>query len=267
VRLEEISRPLRERLLDLATRYGYEWLDSYDAVPATLFDDVQVNIEARAGKIGGSWQFIDERGCPLAYDPGLIKFFYEQTKLIRTPVVVDVGASTGSFTLLPLLHSGMVVYAFEPNPLAFKLLKANVGLNRLQNQVSLYNCALSNYDGSSFLRVPVKALYAAWALLGNGATQHLDVEWQDVDVEVRQLDSLHLRRIDFVKIDTEGNELMVLKGAEETIKKFKPKLLVEYQSKNTAQFGYEAEEILDLLREWGYRNFTPVGIEDMYCTT
>jgi len=266
VKLEDISPKLRDKLLVVADRYGYKWdentFTSRPVIDATWWADQPIMLDARSGYFGGSWQWRDADGKPLAYDGNLVKFFYEQTKSVEHPFVVDVGASTGSFALLPLLHSGMKVLAFEPNPIVFNILKSNVVLHNLQERVQLRQEALSNVEKMGTLMTPDNAIHMALGCLGIPRPRGLI--WHGVPTTVKRLDSYNLPALDFLKIDTEGNELYVLLGAETTIKKFLPSILFEYQELNTQQFNYKSELIIELLKSWGYDSFKKVGIEDMY---
>ena len=176
---------------------------------------------------------------------------------------MDVGASTGNFSLLPAVCPEATVHAFEPNPVAFRALKSNVAINDLGSQVHLYQTALSDYSSTSTLKVPIPALHAAVACLGNGNPRDRGFDWNEIEVDVERLDDYSLNP-DFIKIDVEGAELMVLLGAEDTIKRCQPGILVEYTSLNTKQFRYNREDILTLLTTWGYNQFKQVGLEDLW---
>jgi len=264
VKLSDISPELRTRLLAMTERYGYVWEDAFvpETVEAAWWTDQLILLDSRSGYFGGSFQWRDTSGRPLAYDCNLVEFFYKKTKLVEHPFVVDVGASTGSFTLLPLLHSTMEVLAFEPNPVVFSVLESNVALHKLQNRVQLHQVALSDLDGTGILKVPNGCGHMALGCLGTPRPRGID--WHEAIVRTRTLDSYDLPALDFLKIDTEGNELNVLVGAEDTIKKFLPSILLEYQESNTKQFGYKPELMITLLKDWGYISFEQVGIEDMY---
>jgi len=264
IRLEDINSELRDKLLAMTDKYGYEWDDAFvpETIEATWWAGQSILLDSRSGYLGGSWQWRDTNGKPLAYDGDLVKFFYEQTLSVEHPFVVDVGASTGSFTLLPLLHPTMNVLAFEPNPMAFSVLESNIKLHNLQDRTSLCQIALSDTNGTGTLKVPEGSTHMAIGCLGSPRPRGL--EWYDVPVEIKSLDSYNLPVLDFLKIDTEGNELNVLKGGEVTIKRFLPSILLEYQALNTRQFGYEPEKIIELLESWGYDHFEHVGIEDIY---
>jgi len=228
-------------------------------VRGRLFDDFVVEVDPRIATrvedgwelhIGGSWAAARLWGdVPQTASPGTLKFFYEQMLKYEHPVILDIGASTGCYPLLAKFHPGAQVYAFEPYPPAYEILLRNIELNELQGQVSTYRFALSNYDGVATLKAPVDRKNAGLACLGKPLRF---MEWEEVEVSVYRLDSLSLPCIDLIKIDTEGCELLVLQGGEETINRHRPSILLEYEERNTAQFGYHRSEIADLLGSWGY---------------
>lgn len=230
---------------------------------AVFFDDIQIEIDDRAAQMGGSWQSKTATGQPMAYDPELVKFFYNKIRQIECPVIVDVGASTGSFSLLPILHDCQVL-AFEPNPAAYDVLRSNIVLNNLSDRVIAHCVALSEQAGTGTLKIANADSHAALSTLGT--SRYTDVGWSGHEVQTRTLDSYNLDRVDFLKVDVEGAELMVLRGAEDTIRRCKPRILLEYQALNTRQCGYEPREIMLLLREWGYTRFQHVGLEDLWAT-
>jgi FkbM family methyltransferase len=262
VQLDDISQPLRDRLIEMSERYGYEW-DQWTprTVDAVWIGGRTVPIDERAAHIGGSWQIRDAQGRPMAYDLGLLQFFARQVRQIENPVILDIGASTGSFTLLPLVTGGKVI-AFEPNPVAFRSLEATIRANNLNGSVELYECAIGN-GTRAFLFVPEPAIHMAVATMGQ--PRRTDLRWNDIEVDQITVDSLNLDRVDFMKIDVEGAEIEVFYSAEQTIKRHKPSILTEYTSLNTRQCGYEREEIMALLKRWGYTKFRQVGIEDLWC--
>jgi len=137
----------------------------------------------------------------------------------RDHVVVDVGAHVGSFTL-KIARSVHKVVAIEPDPSNFCFLKSNVVLNRLEDKISCYNLALGERNGKAFLD---RSGY------GYGRSKTTTVKSQCPTI-VRKLDAfveeLEPDRLDLVKVDTEGSEIDILKGAERTLREYRPKLLL-----------------------------------------
>lgn len=136
-------------------------------------------------------------------------------------VVIDVGAGTGSWTL-PAASMGGYVVAFECDQFRANALKANVSCNKDMNVITeaqgLYSreCDLGMDINSSSVMLQ----------LGYNPQQRvkmttLDKWWKEYG------GNNHIDKLDWLKIDVEGAELHVLAGATETIKKYKPKIIVE----------------------------------------
>ncbi|HSK21008.1 MAG TPA: FkbM family methyltransferase [Longimicrobiales bacterium] len=165
-----------------------------------------------AGPLRGRWWLPQSRGKILrilggTYEP-------EQTRLFRDHIpvgatVFDVGAHVGYYTLLASVLAGDAgrVWAFEPNPANHAFLRRHVALNRRDN-VSIENAAVSDRNGT-----------ASFAFGTGSGTGHLDTNGS-LEVRTVRLDDFcreHGVRPGFLKIDVEGAELDVLRGAEETI--------------------------------------------------
>lgn len=85
--------------------------------------------------------------------------------------------------------------------------------------------------------------------LGN----HIDPNGQGKNYKIKALDSLKIDDVDLMMIDTEGYELNVLKGAEQTIKKYKPVLVLEFHNRNlTSKFGYSLHDLKEYVESIGY---------------
>jgi FkbM family methyltransferase len=130
---------------------------------------------------------------------------------------IDIGANKGDFTLLAARLAGAAgrVLAFEPEPTNCRWLRRSIDLNAYVN-VALYEMALGDRDGPATLHIGEKS---GWHTLIAGKPSRAH---GTIDVTVRTLDSF-LREIAFrspvdaMKIDVEGAELMVLRGAAEMI--------------------------------------------------
>lgn len=179
-------------------------------------------------------------------------------------IAIDVGAHIGNFTvpMARALGPTGAVIAFEPFPQVFDCLEANVRkaasedvdfarVVRIQKAVGATNgktklyCNPSNVAGAS--------------LLGN-----LFGDANGMPVEVVTLDSLPLdKQISFIKIDVEGGELDVLKGAEKLLLKQHPALFIETQPSAFVAAGITEEDFCAYLRQLGYKNFSPFPPESV----
>jgi FkbM family methyltransferase len=133
--------------------------------------------------------------------------------LIRPDFIcIDIGANIGRYTK-HLSRLSSHVAAVEPTPFTAAVLRNTVRALELSN-VQVHQCALSDFHGTGTMKIP--NIYEAELTEGS-------------DVSVRTLDELcaHLPRVDFIKCDTEGHEVKVVKGAQSVITKFRPMWLIE----------------------------------------
>jgi len=162
---------------------------------------------------------------------------------------LDVGAYKGVYTYFISKYS-KIVYAFEPNPKSYKILKKIVNKN-----VKVFPYALSDKSSSDFLKIPKgKKGYSNQG--GSIRDVKLDKNFGKLKVETKKIDDLKLKNIGFIKIDAEGVELQVLKGAKKLIKKYKPTLLIEIEERYISE---PIEKTLNKILNLGYRGFALIG--------
>ena len=200
----------------------------------------------------------------------------ESAKLSRTLIrsgdtVLDVGANVGLWALGAAKSAGSSgrVQAFEPVPELFERLTRNLKFNGLE-RVRCFRTGLSDKAGSAtFYR-------DATGNSGRGAlVQHEGLN-RGIDIPLTTLDehaaANGLDRIDFMKVDVEGAELRVFRGAERVLSGPQaPIVLFECSEVLTAPFGTTSAEIKALLVGRGYRTYRvlagrlqPVSIEDRH---
>lgn len=167
-----------------------------------------------------------------------------QPYIPRTGTVIDVGACLGDHTMSYAKMVGQfgIVVAVEPNPVAFECLEYNM---RLYPQVRTIECALGRRMSSGSLLPPLNEsdnLGAMAVQPGNGSLRFTSLD----------ILAVFLKRVDFIKIDAEGSEPEILAGAGETLKRFRPVLLIEVNRPVLARFGKTAEDIYGPLAALGY---------------
>lgn len=146
---------------------------------------------------------------------------------------IDLGANIGwySTVLSRLVGKRGKVYAVEPIPETFALLLSVIKKLGLEN-VELFNCAVSDSNGSAVMEIPKheyggENFYMARIVSGKSSEPSLD----KFEVPLRTLDSLLPgrlpERVTFVKCDVEGHELAVLKGASQFFEQVKPAMMIE----------------------------------------
>ena len=162
---------------------------------------------------------------------------------------LDIGAYKGVYTYFISKYSRMV-YAFEPNPKSYKILKRTVDKN-----VKVLPYALSDKSSYNFLKIPKgKKGYSNQG--GSIRNVKLDKNYGKLKIETKKIDDLKLKNIGFIKIDAEGVELKVLKGAKKLIKKYKPNLLIEIEERYISE---PIEKSLQKILNMGYRGFALIG--------
>ena len=203
------------------------------------------------------WQFLYEkwvlgRHRHRGYEPKVMR----RLNRIKGHVFLDIGANTGIYSL-GLRANFQYVFAFEPNPNAADELARLKRLNKAWN-VFIEHCALSDENGQAMLYLDphVELTGSADTLLQvfeykpsvTPKMQQTYVGKQGIMVETRMVDDLNIApTYDLVKIDVEGAEFLVLKGARESLKSGRVrKLLVELHNRD------RSSELEDLLRGYGF---------------
>jgi len=186
------------------------------------------------------------------YEPN--EFYWLSSNLMPGQTFIDVGANMGLYTIFAARKVGSsgAVIAIEPSTRDFARLKANVELNKLVN-VQLLQVALSDHEGEAELLVATEE-HSGHNTLGDFgyATASQGTE----RVHVTRLDDivkqLALTRIDVIKIDVEGAEYVTLRGAEDTLRRFKPSILLEISDRTLVHQGASGSKVWDFLIQRGY---------------
>ena len=175
-------------------------------------------------------------------------------------VVFDVGAHAGQYTKLfaRAARRGRV-YAFEPGSYARSILRAVVWLHRLGNVVIL-PLALGGEQRLELLSLPVK--HSGGFGFGLAHLGRPQPRWPAVAQEIvaattidRVVAALALPRLDFIKADIEGWELRLLRGGEDSLRRFRPHLLIELSGQHLARAGDRLEDAFAFLGGLGYAAF------------
>lgn len=143
--------------------------------------------------------------------------------LSRCRVAIDIGANNGLYSYYLARHSD-AIKAFEPQPLLCDMLRA-----WNHPKVETFNVGLSDKSGTMTLHVPKDSMGKGLAPLASFRKLPNSIEYQ---VPVRRLDDYNFKDVDFIKIDVEGHETEVLRGALKTIHDNKPILLVEIEQRH-----------------------------------
>lgn len=195
--------------------------------------------------------------CFKQYEPELIdvaKRYIDPKKDI-----LDIGSNIGLYSVLfsQIISNNNRVLSIEPTPMALKFLIKNIKNNRCQDSIIIF-------DG---VATDIKGEYQLKTISGMEEYSSLkDIVHPAVKDKLQEIISVKGDTIDdlvdyydltpgFIKIDVEGAEYLVLKGAINTIKRYKPIILSELSDTLLASFGAASSDILDILENNGYNIF------------
>lgn len=190
-----------------------------------------------------------------AFEPSTVRFY---RKVLQSgDIVLDIGANIGAHTLpfAKCVAPAGKVYAFEPTEFAYNKLVENLALNPELDGIVVSNHMLLNAPGD--LQAPSE-IYSSWPLnpAGHVHEKHLGQLRPLGGVKIDTVDSYcavnGITRIDWIKIDVDGNETTVLQGSTRTLRNMRPKLIIELSPYVCREAGHRFDELVDLLRGAGY---------------
>ncbi|MCB0323068.1 MAG: FkbM family methyltransferase [Bdellovibrionales bacterium] len=176
-----------------------------------------------------------------AHEPETVSFWLCAVE--NAEVIIDIGANIGIYSILaaqktPHAH----IAAFEPVPQVRKALEENLKQNSIQN-VTTEPYALGDREGTIDLHIPDGIMLP----ISSSITASFRSQTRPYPVPITSLDSYVERkgwtRVDLVKIDAEGADLMVLRGGRNTIRRFRPTLIIEVMA---TTFSAVNRELLEL---------------------
>jgi FkbM family methyltransferase len=172
-------------------------------------------------------------------------------------LVLDIGANIGAHTLhlASLVGPQGRVMAFEPTDFAYRKLSRNLALNpSLASRVEAFHCFLTASDGAG---VP-HAIYSSWPLAAEAGlhAKHLGREMQTESAQARSLDSILSecadRKVQLVKLDVDGYECDVLRGATTMLREVRPIFVMELAPYVLEERGASLDQLLSYFLPQGY---------------
>lgn len=158
---------------------------------------------------------------------------------------IDIGSNIGIYSILMAKnHSCLTIHAFEPHKDAFKRLTENVNLNNFSNRIYLYDYALSNKNGESFLEAKNRFGFSQSGGAKISDNGNIKIKYKIGDSLIN-IKNEHIA----IKIDTEGHELFVLHGIKNLLANNKVFLQIEIFPKNTTA-------VIQFLNNLGFKLIT-----------
>jgi len=175
----------------------------------------------------------------------------------RDSLVIDIGANTGDLTVPIALATGNkgLVLAFDPNTQVFAILAANAKLNKGKTNIVPLQFAATETDGE-FYFASSEATFSNGGLINDtNDSAHGKFKLKDkvrgvhLETYLRKHFAEWIPNISFIKVDTEGNDLSVLKTVENIIADYKPSVVAEVFPTLTKQ---ERDDLFHFFSEKGY---------------
>lgn len=187
------------------------------------------------------------------------------------PIIIDVGANVGYISLpLSKIYPHSRIYCYEADSRIFKKLIKNLKLNRDVTNVFPYEIALQDKDIESVNFYQRDLLDGDFKInlglstlsdVSHGKVKKYNVRASTIDNQVKEL---NIKHVDFIKIDVEGNELKVLKGAIKTIKDFNPIIQYEFSKTIDELQGFDNSiQCFNFLRDLGYLQYELLNETEM----
>lgn len=181
----------------------------------------------------------------------------------KSTYILDVGANIGCHAVsYGNFNPNCKVWAFEPQSKLYDILERNVERNNLGDRVKTFRCAVAHASARATLASFDKVFDYTNGVVNKGG---IGFGEGGEATDVITIDSLNLPGLDFMKIDVEGAEGLVIMGAAETIKKYKPVIFFEhnYQTIDAKMVGIDhVPTPFEALVKLGYTVFEYVDWEN-----
>jgi len=213
--------------------------------------------DVRLREVAGVSLYLDDADLSVAqviaagaYEPHLIKFF--QLFLREGMKVVDAGANVGLYTMISARAVGPRgrVWSFEPNSENCRFIVASAAANGFEN-IELFPVALGSERGF---------VYFTSAIGSNGGMQEL-AKNNALDPSCRivpqlRLDDIAIPNLDFMKMDVEGAEALLMQGAEHTLERCRPVIVSEFSDEMLRRIsGRDGSRFLQFFADRGFDCF------------
>ena len=149
----------------------------------------------------------------------------EVKKAVRNKgVFIDVGANVGYYSLFAAKFGAKKIISFEPNPVLCKRFKKNIELNKFEERINLFECALGDKKGNTRLHLNKNDIGSSSLLKNSLSTNFINVE---VFSLIEILETEDIKKIDALKIDVEGFEDKIMKTFfQKSNTKLYPKIVI-----------------------------------------
>lgn len=171
-------------------------------------------------------------------------------------IIVDIGAHAGQFSkLFSKMAPAGHIYAFEPGAYALSILKKVKAVKGLRN-VTIVPYGLSDTAGEASLHTPIKNSGSLGFGLSSLSSESKTGRSHATPISLTTLDTYFEAsppaKINFIKADIEGWELNMLKGAQKTLARYRPAVMLEINDAALAKAGTNKQALVDYMQSQGY---------------
>jgi FkbM family methyltransferase len=157
----------------------------------------------------------------------------------------DVGSNIGAYTILAAGVRGAHVIAVEPVPTTVIALKRNIGINGISDLVTVKEIGVGEKSGTMYFSIDQDSMY------------HIVPENRGLQIPVSTLDEIFAERTPtLLKVDVEGFEAAVLRGATDVLADPKLEAIIIELNGLGARYGYDDRKTDAAIRDCGFQSFT-----------
>jgi FkbM family methyltransferase len=201
--------------------------DYYAAVVKLVRHEQETGLDLLASPKGNFWKRRQEEGRGLSYLLAEHQWMVEhnpRNTVRHGEIVLDCGAHIGVFTSKALELGAAKVVAVEPDPSNLESLRRNFSREIAAGRVVLAPVAVWSSEGKLSLHLGTHGNTGVNSVVADQGGTSVEVPATTID---RLVDRLRLPRVDFIKMDIEGAEREALRGAAATLKKYRPRLMLD----------------------------------------
>ncbi|MDJ0795475.1 MAG: FkbM family methyltransferase [Calothrix sp. MO_167.B12] len=190
---------------------------------------------------------------PQEYEKNIIHIYEFLLKRDNKSVFIDVGANNGqSLLLIKSIDNQTETHCFEPFSSLTDLLNNLCKKNKWESTVKINNFLLGDFEGMRNLYFCDGSTDTASTVQGFQSIYNTSIPIKQITLD-RYINQYNISNVSIIKIDVEGGELEVLKGAKYTLQTMKPHIIIELLYTENEEHLCRQKTLINLLKNFGYR--------------
>lgn len=182
---------------------------------------------------------------------------------LKSPVIFDIGANSGCYSIFyATKYKNSKIYSFEPVKMIYHKLRKNLHMNKIKN-IKSYNFGFFDKKMKTKIGLPSNKksnrVNNKKNYMVNDGFYSIFEKRNPQQIELKTFDNFIkknlIKKISFIKIDTEGSEYQILKGAQYSIKKFRPIVQFEYNHVTKKLNKNKIKDYMKFFKNLNYKKF------------